>query len=178
MNLRIAAFPASFLLVLLACSSSSTTPKSQDFAGSCDLLASRCHDVSTALGAECHDLGHAGDDAKCGPRRSECLAECPEGAGKDASAPVDAGSDVHHDGGSDVDSAAPPGPCEAYCACMTATCASEPGYPFADEAACLAACAGFSADDRACYTDHCEDAKTAADKKHDCDHAAGTTACH
>jgi hypothetical protein len=57
---------------------------------------------------------------------------------------------------------------------MKSACAAE----FADDAACLAACAGFAAKDVACFAQHCEDAKTAADPAHDCEHASGAAACH
>ena len=179
MNLRLVLPWASALAfgIVLACSSSSSTPSNTDYAGSCRELASRCHPIQTPLGHECHELGHDGDDAKCGPRKNDCLAECPERDGGDHS-PTDSGNDHPTDAASDGAAEAGVNPCEAYCACMSATCASEPNYPFADEVACLSACAGFSADDRACFADHCEDAKTAADKEHDCEHASGAVACH
>lgn len=178
MNLRATYVPAFAFALFLACSSSSSVPKTDDFTGSCSLLASRCHPIKTALGKECHALGHDGDDAKCGPRRSACLAECPETVDTDASTPADSGGEEPKDAGGDAAPDAASTPCATYCACMVATCASEPNYPFAGEAACLAACAGFTADDRSCYTGHCEDAKTAADKEHDCEHASGAVACH
>ncbi len=162
-----------------------------DSAGSCELLASRCHDVGTALAKECHDLGHDGEDTKCGPRKAECLA-APSDAGAsvdaaesidaqtadDAQSSVDGGTTA--DGGATIDASADAAPsaCETYCTCMSATCASEPGYRFADSAACLAACATFGASDRSCRVAACEEAKTAADKGHPCDHAGGVAACH
>lgn len=166
---------------IVACSSSSSTPPAETFAGSCSDLASRCHPVKTPLGVECHELGHEGDDAKCGPRKDECLAECPETDGghpppeDGGSADVDAAT---ADAASDTGADAGPDACAAYCTCMAATCASEPGYPFADEAACLSACSGFTAENRTCFAMHCETAKTAANKKHDCEHASGTIECH
>lgn len=165
-----AALLASSLLAV-ACSSSPEPPSADG--GSCAELASRCHPVSTPLGKECHELGHAGDEARCGPRSAECLAECPVG--------YDAGAHATHDAGptdAEADGDAGATPCATYCACMSTTCSDQPGYPFADEAACLAACADFTAEHLACQTDACEDAKIAIDKAHDCEHASGLVACH
>lgn len=159
--------------VLFACSSTDDKPAASNSAGSCDLLATRCHDSQTDLGVECHELGHAGDDSACGPRKDECLAECPEGLGEDepkADSGTDAGSDAGGDAG--------PTACEAYCSCMLATCASEPGYPFDDEADCLSDCEDFSEEELDCYATSCESAKEQEDKAHECEHANGTTACH
>jgi spore coat protein A, manganese oxidase len=47
-----------------------------DYASSCGQLASYCHSDETALGVECHDLGHVGDEAACQARHDECLAQC------------------------------------------------------------------------------------------------------
>ncbi|HVH45188.1 MAG TPA: hypothetical protein VM925_22705 [Labilithrix sp.] len=168
--------------VAVACSSSSSAPSTSDtYTGSCNIIASRCHPIKTPLGKECHELGHDRDDAKCGPRKAECLAECPETVEDGGhSDPVDSGTADAAAAGDAASEAAPDGggACTAYCACMTATCASESSYPFADEAACLSACAAFSDANRTCYAASCEDAKTAADKEHDCEHASGTVACH
>lgn len=169
---------AGALGVVVACSSSSSPePTPADFAGSCSILVSRCHPIKTDLGKECHELGHDGDDSKCGPRKAECLAECPESAGDSGpAAPSGDGGEDTGDGGSDSGDAREA--CAAYCACMTSTCATEQGYPFADEAACLSACAGFVAESRACYAAACEEAKGLDEKEHGCVHASGTVACH
>ena len=168
---------ASVALVLtaIACSSSSSSPPASDDAGSCTLLASRCHGVESALGAECHDLGHAGDDSKCGPRKAECLAACPEGAHGDGGhdEPADAG--VAGDAAAEADTDADAGdPCRGYCDCMKTAC----GSTFDDDDACLSACGAFPAKDFACFAQHCEAAKAAADPAHDCEHASGAVACH
>jgi hypothetical protein len=161
------------VVTAIACSSSSSTPPPADNAGSCAQLASQCHGVETPIGIECHELGHDGDDSKCGPRRAECLAACPDGAhgdGGHTEPQVDAG-----DAGNAGDASADAGdPCRGYCDCMKAACSTS----FADDAACLAACAAFPAKDFACFAQHCEDAKTAADPAHDCEHASGDVACH
>lgn len=55
----------------------------------CRAISSACHAVDPGSGPihECHDVGHAGDDATCREREAECLALC---------AAVDGGT---HDGG-------------------------------------------------------------------------------
>ncbi len=160
-----------------ACSSSNTTA-APDATGSCRTLASKCHSVKTPLAQECHDLGHDGDDQVCGPRQAECLAACEGGTGHDDEQDVDAGSEAGattDDAGADVNATTP---CATYCACMAATCASRPNYPYADEAGCLDACAKFPSDGLTCVRTACEKAKAAADKAHECDHASAPVGCH
>ncbi|MBL8739726.1 MAG: hypothetical protein JNK04_01495 [Myxococcales bacterium] len=73
-----------------------------------------------------------------------------------------------------------PTACEAYCACLDATCASFPSYPFADEPACLAACEGFTTDELSCFGAFCEQASTGTPTEHQCEHAwgdGGTAEC-
>jgi spore coat protein A len=48
----------------------------QDYASYCGQLASYCHEDSTPLGVECHDLGHAGNESACQARHFECMSEC------------------------------------------------------------------------------------------------------
>ncbi|HTV18515.1 MAG TPA: carbohydrate-binding protein [Polyangiaceae bacterium] len=48
----------------------------EDYASYCGQLASACHGDTTELGVECHDLGHAGDEAACEARQLECLGRC------------------------------------------------------------------------------------------------------
>ncbi len=47
-------------------------------ASPCDGLGSTCHVVDTGSGAahECHELGHAGDQAACGEQRAACIDTC------------------------------------------------------------------------------------------------------
>ncbi len=47
----------------------------------CKEIGSTCHDVPTALGQECHELGHEGDAAVCAERQDECLTYCTEFGG-------------------------------------------------------------------------------------------------
>src|SRR5688572_7543944 len=81
--------------VAAACS---TSPPSSPpaYTGSCRQLARQCHpyDKGAGIGHDCHELGHNGDDSKCGPRKDECLAACP---------PTD-GGDVHEDASADAGS--------------------------------------------------------------------------
>lgn len=176
-SLRAVALAAAALavVVVVSCSDSSSSPPGGHH-GACAELASRCHPVKTPLGIECHELGHDGDDSRCGPRRAECLAECPETEHGDASHAGDASTTPGDADASHED--AGPDPCVAYCACMLSTCATDAGTTFGDEAACLSACRGFPASDVACYAGHCEAAKTASDPEHDCEHARGDVACH
>jgi spore coat protein A len=48
----------------------------EDYASYCGQLANSCHGDATALGVECHDLGHAGDEAACEARHAACIARC------------------------------------------------------------------------------------------------------
>jgi hypothetical protein len=180
MNLRHSLLAAATFAGIVACSSaSSTTPPTPDYGGSCQLLANRCHSSSSTLGKECHELGHDGTDDKCGPRKDECLAACPMEDDDAATPVVDAGSpDATTSTEAGADASDGGAACAAYCTCMGATCAAEPAYPYANEAACLSACKSFDAKGRACVVAACETAKSAADKAHECEHAAGPSGCH
>lgn len=161
------------LALLAACSSSSSDPAA-DVAGACNAIASACHayDTGAGIGAECHDLGHAGDDAKCAPRRAECLAACPEtdgGYGGHGGHGEDAGNGGAADAGADA--AADP-MCVELCTCLDATCKAQQGYPFGAEGSCLAACAKLSAEAKECYPKWCAKAKSSGGG-HDCEHAWG-----
>jgi hypothetical protein len=162
------------IALALACGSSKSDPP-VDHTGSCRAIAGACHryDQGGGLPHECHELGHAGDDAACGPRKDACIAACP---------PVEAGADASHDdastpdaGGdgstSDVDAG---DPCVAYCQCMADTCSTQAGYPFANPADCATACAQQAPEERACWPQWCAQAKSAdATKTHLCEHAWG-----
>lgn len=62
----------------------------------CEHLAKTCHDHAGggALLKECHQIGHAGDAAKCGARHDECVAACQEAA-KKGGHPPGAGGHKH-----------------------------------------------------------------------------------
>ncbi len=65
--------------------------------------------------------------------------------------------------------------CTDYCACLDAHCAKVGQFPYADTAACEAACAGFAAEERTCLAAYCvfaamEDPALA----HYCEHASGS----
>jgi hypothetical protein len=147
--------------------------------GSCGTLASRCHpyDKVSAIGKECHDLGHDGDDAKCSPRHDECLAACP---------PTEAGtahpSDASVEDASIPDGSAPDGSgsapdagdvCTPFCECMTSTCATTAGYPFTGTPDCVAKCPLTDSALRTCLPKWRERAKTLSNKTHTCEHAWG-----
>lgn len=171
----------SALVAIAACSSSddsgsNTMPPAEDYTGSCSALASACHSYAktSAIGHECHELGHAGDIKACGPRKAECLAACPPveaGAEKDAAVGnTDAGADgaAEVDGGPDASAG-----CASYCDCLAATCGSQMGYPFATPDQCMSACSTQSVDEKTCFPKFCAQAKTLADKGHACEHAWG-----
>lgn len=162
--------------IILACSGSALRPSSVDPTGACGELASRCHpyDKLSALGHECHELGHAGDDQACGPRKAECLAACPPTEAGVSTVPepvtdaaIDRGADAAHvDSGDDA-------LCVAYCDCLMATCASQAGYPFTSIQQCHGQCATLTPDQRGCWPKWCERAKNLANKTHTCEHAWG-----
>lgn len=159
---------AAFAALVVGCSSSTSASPSPDYTGSCSELASRCHGIATALAEECHDLGHDGDIARCGPRREECLAACLVGArdaGVEASA-ADAAGDATADAAGDP-------ACIAYCSCMASTCASVTNYPFGNIEVCYAACAVYSASELACFTAFCGEAADSGSQGHACEHATG-----
>lgn len=137
----------------------------------CVELGTVCHGVSTPLGSECHNLGHAGTEAKCQARAAECRAHCAShDAGHDSASAAEASvtadaSDSSAEDASEI--------CSAYCGCMKATCAAEPNYPFADDAACTSACVVFAPSARACYLAFCQEASDGGAKSHSCEHATG-----
>ncbi len=158
---------AGVAVIAIACSSSDgTAAPAPDYTGSCSILASRCHGIANDLAKECHDLGHGGDIAKCGPKKDECLAVCPEGA----SEPSDAGASDASDAPLD---ATPDPACVTYCTCMKATCSSMTNYPFTDESTCYSACAVYSAEARTCFQAFCVEATDSGAKDHACEHATG-----
>lgn len=169
------AIAGAVLTLVVACSSSDdAAAPAPDYTGSCSTLATRCHDVADTLAVECHELGHAGDTSKCGPRLRECLAVCPEREGGAALPFSDAGAkDASGDAGPDP-------ACVSYCDCMKANCSGVANYPFSDESVCYGACATFTAAERSCFAGFCADAVDAGVRDHACDHATsklGTAEC-
>lgn len=173
--------------IVVACSSSDDDAP-PNYSGSCATLASQCHPYSekSALGKECHELGHAGDDSKCGPRLAQCQAECPpiDGGGHlpfeivdgqvvnlpDAST-ADGNTDATTDSAPQVDKV-----CNDYCNCLTPTCGSQTGYPYANIEQCRATCTSkFTADEKTCWPKFCDRAKalSEANRQHECQHAMG-----
>jgi hypothetical protein len=63
--------------------------------------------------------------------------------------------------------------CTAYCTCMSGTCAGEAGYPWTDEAACLAACEQFTTAEFTCWDMWCYEASLGGAVDHLCEHAWG-----
>lgn len=161
------------VLFAISCGSSSSDAPAEDYTGSCNILASQCHPYKTGLGHECHELGHGGDDKACGPRKAECQAACPL---VEASTPQDGSTpDVDPGDGSALDGDAAADPlCTSYCKCLTDTCSTQTGYPFAAAGSCAAKCASMSAAERKCWPNWCEQAKAGgAAKEHLCEHAWG-----
>lgn len=144
------------LALVVACSSARPAPASDD-AEPCGAISAACSGYADATGpvAECLALGRAGDQGRCASRWTECLEACPVadagGAGRDATA--DAAGDVV---------------CGELCACLAAACATQDGYPFAAEGACLR----LGAAERDCYPKWCARAMRSGDG-HECAHAWG-----
>lgn len=65
--------------------------------------------------------------------------------------------------------------CAAFCGCMTATCSSYDAYPYADEAACMAACEAFDEAQLNCFGGFCQQAMDSEGTlaEHYCEHAWG-----
>jgi hypothetical protein len=167
------------MAIVAACKSDDDAPP-PDPSGSCAALASRCHkyDKISKIGHDCHELGHAGDDNACFPKKAECLANCPETDGSTTHPTDDGGTPPYPtDSGSDAVSLGDGGdgnPCEAHCACLMETCATETGYPFtAGVEQCKTTCNGWTKEEKVCLPKWCIKAKTAGAKTHFCEHAWG-----
>lgn len=168
------------VMAIAACSSDSKEPP-PDPSGSCAVIASRCHkyDKVSAIGHDCHELGHAGNDDACFPKKAECLANCPETDGSASHPPTeDSGTTTTTDGG-DPDGSQPfadaggDNPCEAHCVCLMQTCAAETGYPFPTPEECKTTCNGWTKEEKICLPKWCLKAKDVANKTHLCEHAWG-----
>lgn len=178
------------VIALVVACSSDPDPAPVNNAGSCAILASQCHpyDGKSQIGTECHELGHAGDDTRCGPRLKECQANCPE---------TDSGGLPFHivDGAvvnppnteSDASPDAPvvttpdagPDECATYCACFQEACKARYDSIYAT-GSCVETCKTFAAEDRTCFSAACQKAKNLAveNRQHECEHASGAIDCH
>jgi hypothetical protein len=153
------------LLVGLAFACSNIDSPEAQASGACQAIASACHSWGRNGGVaeECHDLGHAGDEAACAAKKSGCVAACP------ATPPGDGGGAV--DGGASDGSSTDPA-CAGYCSCLAGACAAIAGYPFTAPGSCASACAAQSAAERACFPRWCAKAESSKGV-HDCEHAWG-----
>jgi hypothetical protein len=59
------------ILPVAACGGDDKTP-----AQMCEEIGELCHDTATALGQQCHELGHAENPAACEAQYDDCIAEC------------------------------------------------------------------------------------------------------
>lgn len=57
-------------------SSDSETGADDSSEASCRVIGAGCHDATTPLGVECHDVGHNGDEAVCAEAWVQCKREC------------------------------------------------------------------------------------------------------
>jgi hypothetical protein len=174
----LAALAFALALALVASCSSGSSGSSPGYVGACDRIATRCHSGRSALAKTCHDIGHEGDDAACGPRERDCLAECPEEGGghdghDDDGGTEDAGTASSDGGAVDTPDATIDEACALLCACLGATCADVANYPYAESGSCMSACAAFSAADRTCFLAFCQRAGDGGSEVHDCEHATG-----
>lgn len=116
------------------------------------------HDSGTETGHD-QDTGHSHD------------------SGSDSGHAHDSGSDTGHS--HDTGEATTGGvaaECEGFCGCMTAQCSGFAAYPYADEAACLEACAGLSPAELTCFAGFCANAEVEPSdglEEHWCEHAWG-----
>jgi len=154
-----------------------------NYSGSCAILASQCHpyDGKTQIGHDCHELGHAGDDSKCGPRLAECQSGCPEIEGGSLPFHIVDGAVVDeptNDAAADGPTAdSGPDECTAYCACLEDTCKAKYDSIYAT-GSCVATCKTFTTENRTCWQKFCGRAKnlSEANRAHECDHASGVLA--
>jgi hypothetical protein len=156
-----------------ACSTSSSSTPPADPTGTCRAIAGACHryDKGGGFPHECHEIGHAGDDNACAPKKDACLAACPPLP--DAGNPADAGSG-EVDADTDAADAQPVDVCVAYCDCMGTTCSSQTGYPYAAADSCMTACHQFDPGEKKCWPNFCAEASQGGPTKdHLCEHGWG-----
>jgi hypothetical protein len=122
--------------------------------------------ASCETDAEC-EAGLECDDAHT-PKTCEVPHDHPSDGGAGAGgAPTSGGAPSTGGAGGGE-----PSLCDAYCGCMSESCASYDAYPFADEAACLSACEAFTTEELSCFGGFCEQA-SGAPSEHLCEHAWG-----
>jgi hypothetical protein len=138
---------------------------------------------------EPHDHGHADTDTEhATDSGSETGHSHDPGSGSETGHGADSGSSSGPgvDSGSSTGLATDTGEptttggasaeCEAYCGCMTTHCSEYAAYPYADENACLDACAELSPDALTCFSAFCADAEVEPSPdlaEHWCEHAWG-----
>lgn len=97
--------------------------------------------------------------------------------GQDAGSETSGSSTGHaHDTGNTTTGGGATGDCEAFCGCMTAHCSQYEAYPYADEAACMDACAALLPATLTCFAGFCTDAELEPSPglaEHWCEHAWG-----
>jgi hypothetical protein len=147
--------------VVAACSSVTASRSSDPSA--CEAIVTACHGSVSAMGLECHKLGHAGNSEACSSKKDACVLACPANA-KDRATSLDASSDA--DAGVRAS-------CQDYCSCMGKHCTGMPNYPFDSDEICLNACSTWSTQDANCFLSWCTQAGTSdAGTQHACDHAS------
>ena len=134
----------------------------------CDSISEACHAFDhgvEGVAHECHLAAHTGDEAVCARMLPACQAACVTPI---ATEPADAGAP---DGAA---TASPDPACVPYCMCLTKQCAQPADAPawVKDQGMCVAKCATFSAQERACWSGFC-DVNAASVPAHACVHAWG-----
>lgn len=160
----------------------------------CDQIIEVCHykdDGTDPTISACHGVAHEGGD--CLAQLDACVAYCnaapPLGTGTSGGSSGGSGSGTASGSGTgssgtsggsgstgSTDSGSTSGGnagCAAYCTCMSGTCATEVGYPWADEAACLSACEQFTTAEMTCWDMWCYQASLGGAVDHLCEHAWG-----
>jgi hypothetical protein len=158
--------PLVFLALFIAGAACSSVPTSPAFDPSaCRAIVAACHDSASAMGIECHKLGHRDNPEACSAKKGACIVACPAKT-------MGAGAATAQDASSDADPAAA-GLCPDYCSCMGQRCKGMSNYPFDSDSICLTACGTWSRQDGACFLSWCTRADASdAGSQHACDHAS------
>lgn len=127
--------------------------------------------------ASCQEPHGHGDDGGSGSAGSSGAGQTDDAGSSTGSAHDTGSSTAHaHDTGDASTTGGAADDCAAFCGCMTAHCSGFEAYPYADEAACLDACAMLDPATLGCFAGFCADAELEPSPglaEHWCEHAWG-----